>query len=62
MSYLILGGAGLPAGSDNQILFIAGIGPAAGEWETYLTFSYSALASFKIGTSGSASFHNAKKS
>lgn len=30
--------------------------------KVYRSFSYSALASFKIGTSGSASFHNAKKS
>jgi hypothetical protein len=28
----------------------------------YCSFAYSALASFRIGISGSASFHNAKKS
>jgi hypothetical protein len=30
--------------------------------EIYFNFSYSALAAFKTGTSGSASFHIAKKS
>ena len=34
----------------------------APDFPNYCSFAYSALASFRIGTSGSASFHSARKS
>jgi hypothetical protein len=40
--------------------FEAGFKPS--KLESYFNFSYSALAALKTGTSGSASFHIAKKS